>query len=312
MMESVVCNLCGFDQGVPERNLTDLLLGNKDVVTQLVKCSSCGLIYQNPRPLLQDMGKYYPPEYESYIEIPPDKLTRLQKMSIDYGIKKRAGFVLNYKSGGTILDIGCASGRFLAYFKLQPSWQPFGVEISETAGNIAKTQYGLDVTIGALEDARFPENFFDVITMWDVLEHLGDPSGTLAEIHRILKPDGILVLRVPNSESDDAHLFKQYWAGLDAPRHFYVFSPTTLKYLLAKNHFEIVASTTHSGAYPTFILSFRFFLRAKGLGEKLKWLVGILSSSPVKLITAPLFFLRSSALKGPELITIVRNAKANL
>ncbi len=136
-----------------------------------------------------------------------------------YGMSRRDQMVTRFKQSGRMLDVGCATGVFLQWFQAGGSWDLYGLELSEGAARVARAA-GLNVFIGQLEEAAYPENYFDVVTFWDVLEHISDPRSALLETRRILKPDGILVLRLPNAASLDARIFRQYWSGLDAPRHF--------------------------------------------------------------------------------------------
>ena len=185
-------------------------------------------------------------------------------------------------------------------------WNLFGVEVNEYAANLAREQ-GLDVRLGTLEQAHFPNDFFDVVTLWDVLEHLHDPAGCLQEIARILKPDGLLVIRVPNASGLAARMFGRYWAGFDAPRHLYVFTPATLAKLLALNHFECVTQDTRLGAYSGFQTSLRFWSGARDKSNPLlDFAVKNLNHPFVRLILFPLFFLLSLGLRGPSLVTLAR------
>jgi ubiquinone/menaquinone biosynthesis C-methylase UbiE len=263
-MESVSCNLCGSDERIPIYHLPDYLLERPDILTVLVKCNRCGLIYQNPRPTIDDIGVHYPPEYDSYNTVPNRvKNSWLMSKAIQYGINKRCRIVQENRKGGSILDIGCATGEFLNGMRRYPTWETYGVEISPFASSVARERFGLEVFTGILEEAAYPDEFFDAITLWDVFEHLHDPTNTLREIYRILKPEGVLIIRVPNVNSWDASIFGQYWAGLDAPRHLFVFTPTTLSELLTKCGFKIKRTECRIGSYPTFVLSLRFWMVGK-------------------------------------------------
>jgi SAM-dependent methyltransferase len=186
-------------------------------------------------------------------------------------------------------------------------WDVHGVEINGEVAEFARRRYGIDIVPGTLEAVAYPAAFFDAVTMWDVLEHLHDPSATLREIHRILKPGGILVVRVPNLASWDATLFGRYWAGLDAPRHLYVFSPTTLSNMLAQNRYAVLEHSCAIGSYPTFALSARFWLTGRrASGRVQRWANRILYHPLARLASAPLFYLSSHTLRGPLLVTVAR------
>ena len=306
-METVPCNLCGADAADPRFTLPDLLLEREDVVATLVQCRQCGLVYQNPRPALAEMGAHYPPEYEPYATNAGGKQASwLLRRAIEYGIRKRCRFVTRHKKeGGRLLDVGCATGVFLRGMQRTPgNWELHGVEISEHAARIARRHSGLHVHLGTLEEAAFPDAYFDAVTMWDVLEHLHNPAASLREIERILKPDGVIVIRVPNAASWGARLFGPYWAGLDAPRHLYLFSPRTLSRLLQRTGFRVVHQTSGSGSYLTFLLSLRFWMVARRVRRSVRQ--GVLNAlyHPVmRLLTVPLFYMEGLFLRGPLLVT---------
>jgi SAM-dependent methyltransferase len=220
---------------------------------------------------------------------------------------KRRRYVTQFKAGGRILDIGCATGAFLLAMQMHGRWQVNGVELNDKVARIACERYGLEVFAGTLEEARFPAAHFDAVTLWDVLEHLHDPMSSLREIHRILKPGGIVVLRVPNLRSWDAHLFGEYWAGFDAPRHLYVFTPQMMNELLARSGFTVLNHDTAIGSYVTFVLSIRFWLTARRVSPRVQRTILVLFNHPLaRLVSAPIFFLPNLIRRGPLLVTIAR------
>lgn len=303
-MEYVVCNLCGSTDAAPLiRDLPDFLLQHKDVSATFVKCLTCGLIYQNPRPTFVEMAAHYPPAYESYALEPSQKNSSwLLGQAIRYGIGKRCRYVNRYKRSGRLLDIGCATGVFLRGMQATGEWKLYGVEINEYAARIAQ-EHGFTIHVGTLKEAAFPNEFFDAITLWDVLEHLHDPSESLREAHRILKPDGIVVIRVPSASSWDAALFGRYWAGLDAPRHLYVFTPQTLQALLVANCFRAISWSSQMGAYTTFLLSLRFWNSTQSKPNAARdSLVKLLHHPVMRLLAAPVFYLMGIGLRGPLMV----------
>ena len=307
-METTVCNLCGNAATQPFATVPDLLLERLSVTAALVCCTQCGLVYQNPRPTLIEMGQHYPPEYEPYTDHAEQRKSNwLLQKAIDYGIQKRCRFVTKHKAGGSILDIGCAAGTFMLGMQAQGKWQTYGVEISSEVARLARERHNLNVFTGTLEEAAFPDQMFDAVTLWDVLEHLHDPTATLREIHRILKSDGLLLIRVPNLASWDAKLFGKTWAGLDAPRHLYVFTPDTLTQILATAGFGVVNHSCAIGSYVTFVLSVRFWFSARNSSTATKqWVTRILYHPMARLASAPFFYLPTLTLRGPLLVTTVQ------
>jgi SAM-dependent methyltransferase len=304
-MEIVSCNLCQSSWSKQLFQLSDLLLERDDVQVSLVQCQECGLVYQNPRPSFDEMGQHYPPEYESHAPtLKNSNNSLLLNRALQYGMDKRRRFITRQKNQGRLLDIGCATGHFLRNMGKLGCWELMGVETSVYAAEIARDKYNLDVFAGTVEEANYPDQFFDVITMWDVMEHLHNPLESLYEINRILKEDGTLVFRVPNGNSWDAKLFGSTWAGLDAPRHLYVFTPKTITKMLHLSKFKIIETSCRIGTYPTFVLDIRFWLyKRKMKSEHRQFIVDILYHPISRILSSPIFFLGSMDLKGP-LMTI--------
>lgn len=307
-MESVTCNLCQHDEAALVFEVRDWLLNKPENTSRLVRCQNCGLIYQNPRPTPEEIGQFYPPEYENFeVDQEKKKSSRLMQRVMQYGINKRRRAVLREKTSGSLLDVGCATGIFLETMRAVPGWQLKGVEISDHAASIAREQKNLDVVTGTLEQAKFTDGQFDVVTLWDVLEHLHDPAGSLREIRRILKPGGVLVFRVPNGGSLDARLFGPYWAGLEPPRHLFVFDQKTLTAFLSNAGFAVKRMSCEIGSYPTFVLSVRFWMTGRAVPTARRERISRLLYSPfARAVTVPLFYLIGLFKKGPLLTVTAR------
>jgi 2-polyprenyl-3-methyl-5-hydroxy-6-metoxy-1,4-benzoquinol methylase len=139
---------------------------------------------------------------------------------------------LSYIPGGRLLDVGCGNGHFLALMR-QLGWETTGLEVDREAATVARRTFGLDVLCSSLADAKFPTDHFDAITLRHVIEHLPDPAFCLNECRRILKPMGRLSVITPNVASLGHKLFKAAWRGLEVPRHFVLFTPSTLSQCVA-------------------------------------------------------------------------------
>jgi 2-polyprenyl-3-methyl-5-hydroxy-6-metoxy-1,4-benzoquinol methylase len=308
-MESVNCNLCGSTLAVEIYKVSDYQMDRNRVTARIVRCQNCGLVYQNPRPSLSEISVHYPPESEFYCENPSADAPALLRRVITLGLDKRSALVNRWKPMGRLLDIGCSVGLFLENMASRPGWQVMGVEPSSIAANIAH-KHGLDVFTGTLQQASFPNDSFDVVTMWDVLEHLHDPIASLVEIRRILNTNGVLVVRVPNLDSWNARVFGQYWAGLDAPRHLYVFSEDTLQRLLTKAGFRVLETTCQIGGYlPTWRLSALFWLTGHNVHPDTRaWFSRFLGHPLTTLLTGPLLFPTTLANRGPQISMVAAAA----
>jgi len=227
--ELIPCNLC-------DRYAFNILYRKQleGLTYQIVKCKGCGLVYMNPHFAKEENRELYNEDY--YYFDTKDDLLNLHKAEEQFRRIKR------YSSGGKLLEIGCAKGFFL---KIASShgWESYGVDISAHACMFAQKQLNLNVIPQALEDADLPERSFDLIALWDTIEHFRDPFKALTKIKSLLKDDGMVVIETPNINSIFFALFRRHWLGFN-PFHLYYFSPYTLKGLLSKAGFSRVNSET--------------------------------------------------------------------
>ncbi|MDP4266785.1 MAG: class I SAM-dependent methyltransferase [Bacteroidota bacterium] len=231
------CLICGSNNLSRELECIDHTL-TKEPFT-LEKCSDCGFLFTNPRPEKDIIGKYYEsPDYISHTNSNRGLVNGIYQFVKKYNLIKKLQLISNYKKSGNILDIGCGTGDFLNICK-KSKWITFGIEPNDKARSFAQKNNGIDVfTEDKLNE--FENNFFDVITLWHVLEHVSDLNERIITIKRILKKDGILVVAVPNCDSKDAKIYKQYWAGYDVPRHLYHFTPNTIEKLFNKHNMNVI------------------------------------------------------------------------
>lgn len=214
--EYVPCNLCGSREYKPLFTSRDYLFYSSETFF-LVQCSTCGLVFMNPRPLNMD---YYYRDYHRKI---------LDKDLLMWLVPDRARKITQVKRCGTLLDVGCGTGAFL-HSMSKLGWEVYGNDTSQHACDYAKNELGLkNVFCGSLISADLPQDYFDMITLWHVLEHLKEPRQTLEKIRLLLKDDGILVIESPDFSSVQSKIFKSKWYGLDLPRHLYQVSPVLLK-----------------------------------------------------------------------------------
>lgn len=252
-MASKQCNLCGskntkllFKFSNPHDSIFLKELGFNKTTFDIVKCINCGLIYVGNRVrnlnTIYDVEKYYSRGcsigggrgYQDYISHKNSKIK-------DFG--KKLSKIESYGKKGRILDVGCATGFFL-YVAKERKWKTFGVELSKYSSNYARDEFGLNVFTGELIDEKLPGGHFDVITMWDVIEHIQDPLSNLKEANRILKDNGLIVISTADVNSLNAVLSKEKWSLFAPPMHLYYFSKKTLKQMLEKTGFDTVELKT--------------------------------------------------------------------
>jgi SAM-dependent methyltransferase len=139
-----------------------------------------------------------------------------------------------------VLDVGTDRGWFLKCFQ-DAGAEVFGTQLSESAARVAGRRLGREIFLGELPDARFPEGSMDLVCLYHVLEHVGEPRVYLREISRVLRLDGVLAVEVPNARCLTARWFGHHWLGWDLPNHVHHFSPASLRALLERHGFEVIA-----------------------------------------------------------------------
>ena len=204
---------------------------------QLLIDENLELLKTVPQPLPENLAKYY--ESEDYISHTDSKRSLFEKLY--YLVKQKAlrdkvRIIEKYHSKkGTLLDLGAGTGDFLVKAE-KCGWNTIGVEPSLKARNIAENKGVKFINdTKSLEDASL-----DVVTMWHVLEHVPDIQYYILELKRILKPNGLIIIAVPNFKSYDAQHYGKYWAAYDVPRHLWHFSRKTVTTLFANEGMNVI------------------------------------------------------------------------
>ena len=202
---------------------------------RLVACRQCGLHFLNPRPAAAHLATAYPETYYHNASRTADApaLLRSPFENEKLDLLRAWGII---KPAGLVLDVGASRGEFLALMGRE-GWRGIGVEANAQVAQWGRDQWGIDVRSGDLDTLTLPERAFDLVTLWQTLEHLPDPLAALGSIRGMLHPGGALVVAVPNLDSLQARLFGPDWYHLDPPRHLYHFSPRTLELLLRRAGF---------------------------------------------------------------------------
>jgi 2-polyprenyl-3-methyl-5-hydroxy-6-metoxy-1,4-benzoquinol methylase len=240
--------------GHPADSLTTLFPG-RDFITghsfNVAHCDRCGFEVTTPQPTADQMRGYYPNGYYGAVQDRrfPQIVETLQNAL--YTLRVREVEAVANSGPGRVLDVGCGRGVLLQEFRRR-GWEVQGTELSESAASYARQTLKIPVEIGDLETISFPPNYFDAITLWHVLEHVADPRALLAEIRRILKPDGVLLVAVPNFGSLEARVSKDKWFHLDVPRHVTHFSAATLERALNESGFDIRHTSGFAPEYDFF------------------------------------------------------------
>jgi len=299
---SNACILCDSSKSKVVAEIPDLWLERLDKIFKYVQCENCGLIYQSPGLSREQLMKYYSFEYRQ---------TQAKKTYFHcIGLRRRAKIVTGNRNHGVLLDIGSGNGEFIRFMRDNYNWEVVGLEIDCELAKTSVNLHQLKVFCGTLEEVNFNNNQFDAITLWDTLEHVPDPSNTLKEIRRIIKPDGILILRLPNYDSRDARLFGKYWCGFDSPRHLFVFSERTINELLMKANFHVEYTRSDIGSYLNFIKSIQFWMIGMGFSINFRRFFLRLLKTPISRLIGFVFMaIKDVGGKGSELVVVASPSK---
>jgi ubiquinone/menaquinone biosynthesis C-methylase UbiE len=219
LFETISCPLCGkdtFDIEVGSKypaeisadELKSVFRASSDhtLLDQVVRCRSCAMVYVNPRINSDLIISGYSDAEDPLFAAQNDNRIKAFRRTLK-GVVRR--LKLDPK-GKRVLDVGCAGGAFLVAAR-EMGFDPHGVEPSRWMSDFGRRTYDLDIKAGILEAGMFPDHSFDVVTLWDVIEHLPDPHDTLTVIHRLLKPDGLLLVNYPDIESIAAKVLGKRW-----------------------------------------------------------------------------------------------------
>ncbi len=195
-------------------------------------------MFVHPKPSLNDMMELYSADYfrrgnkyscdQGNRGLDPNRQNDLVKISV----------LQRYRPSGRLLDVGCGMGGFLEVAR-EKGYDVSGVEVSEYAAGHVQNELGIDVANCGLPEARLPSESYDLVTMWDVIEHLDDPRPTLQEIHRILRPGGLLALSTGNAGSLWARITGRFWQLLTPPQHLFFYDDKSLVKALELKGFAV-------------------------------------------------------------------------
>lgn len=228
------CPVCGKREVREFLRGPDRFHGRREKYT-LARCSGCLLVWLSNPPTPSEMYLHYTDAYHKLISAAGENSPRRWQ--------DRIQILGECKRSGTLLDLGCSSGGFLGLLQ-GDSWKLYGIEMSADCARRAETKTGAHVFVGDILDAPFPPESFDVITCFDVLEHLYEPLRVMIKVSEWLKPGGVFYVQVPNIDSAEARVFGTYWHGLELPRHLFHYSPAALKVLAQSAGLNVVSLET--------------------------------------------------------------------
>lgn len=246
------CPVCGNNQFNHFLTCTDFFVSGEQF--EIRECSGCGFKFTANAEDEENIGRYYQSEaYISHSNTSKGLVNSVYHRVRSYMLGRKRRLVQNVteKKSGQILDVGTGTGFFLNEMK-NSGWQVSGTEKSTDARTFAQKEFGLQINEPE-ELFQFEKERFDVITLWHVLEHIHRLDENMQTFSRLLKPDGKLIIAVPNPASYDARHYKQFWAAWDAPRHLWHFGPVQMKLFGEKHGFQLLS--LHAMPFDSFYVS---------------------------------------------------------
>jgi 2-polyprenyl-3-methyl-5-hydroxy-6-metoxy-1,4-benzoquinol methylase len=244
-LETIVCNFCSEPQFRPLFTINGF---------QIAECVRCGLVYTNPRLRIEALKEVYDQSYfqsdnslvHGYVDYAAEAPLILRTF------RQRWHHLLRFhgRDKGRLLDLGCAFGYLLTIAQ-SDGWGVAGLDASLHAVNHAQTKLRLPVQHSDLAEIPFPDHSFDIITMWDVIEHLPDPLNVLRSCWDKLKPGGLFSIITPDSSSFSARWFGSKWVEYQKPHeHLYFFSSRRLSQVLKSMGFTMESAGTAAKHVP--------------------------------------------------------------
>jgi methionine biosynthesis protein MetW len=266
------CIVCDSKGTSKYTNLKDRHFGNS-TGWNISECENekCRLFWLDPMPTKEDIWKAYASYYThsdhkksildfAFLEKPYYALkygyfpefSVFKKMPglLAYllpTVKTKFDFSILYLKAiekGKVLDFGCGNGTFLDKM-IEGNWEAYGLDVDPKAIDHCRSK-GINANVGDIDSQNYPDNFFDVITINHVIEHVHEVDALLKSCYKVLKKGGKLVIATPNTESWQHNVYKEHWLQLDPPRHLHIFNINNLEQVVKRNDFSIVKSFSSS------------------------------------------------------------------
>jgi 2-polyprenyl-3-methyl-5-hydroxy-6-metoxy-1,4-benzoquinol methylase len=201
------------------------------------------VVFQNPRPVFEDLRRRYGEDYFSYELANEGNFFNLMRLGLaDIGFQEYARAIAAPRA---FLDIGCATGMLIESMRGE-GWDVRGVDVCRESAEYGEAHRGVDIFPGTLEEARFKDNSFGAVHFSHLIEHVPDPPGFLREVRRVLAPGGVVLITTPNVDGFQARLFGKGWRSAIAD-HLVLFSKKTLRKLVQDSGFDVRRSVTWGG-----------------------------------------------------------------
>jgi SAM-dependent methyltransferase len=305
---AIACDLCRASSYQALFQANDRRFGFPGTFT-IARCAECGLTRTEPQPV--DPSAFYPEDsYYSFAPPAPPSERRKIRLREAYGLPTNTDRMRRVVSRlgarrmtpglppgppGDLLDVGCGSGEILLALR-EVGWNCHGVEVSEHAVSAARSAGLTSVELGEFPELDYPTDSFDVVRFWHSLEHVRSPRLYLSEAWRVLRPNGRLLIGVPNFASLLSRMFRGQWFYLDVPRHLWHFDAKSLSRLVSETGFQIQSVGYVTPSTPILGTFFRLLGRDGTLMER-RWLW---------ISSLPLAVLLDSLALGDGLVLVAR------
>jgi 2-polyprenyl-3-methyl-5-hydroxy-6-metoxy-1,4-benzoquinol methylase len=290
------CPLCSGNKISYYLTGTDYLTSKEQF--EIFKCADCTFTFTQNYPEEDKINLYYDSEeYISHSDTNKGIINNFYKLARSIMLQKKKRIIIK-ASGlrtGNLLDIGSGTGHFANEMN-NSGWNVTGVEINNKVRENAISSFGLNFILPE-KMSSLPDNSFDCITLWHVMEHFHEPNKYFREINRLVRPAGVVIVALPNIDSPDAVYYGKYWAALDVPRHLWHFNLETFKKIVEYNGFRY--SESFNLPLDVFYIS---ILSEKYKGSRIPFLKG--------MIMGMIFFIRafSNKARGSSVIYIIRKS----
>ncbi len=224
-MRRPICAACGGEVCPHYESASDYITGDR---FQVLRCVTCGCGQTSPAPA--DLGRFYPAGYRQFSK------PVVWVLQILYRVRVKR-WAARFAAPGSVFEVGCGNGLMLATLR-DLGWRVAGSERTEAAARIPRERFGLPVIVGGPE-TMVPSARYDLLLMFQVLEHLQDPAEAVAALASHLKPGGKLIIGVPNFASWQARFGRNTWFHLDVPRHLHHFTRQGLVALAARHGLDV-------------------------------------------------------------------------
>ena len=239
-VDAVECCICGNAPATVVAHGEDYEYHTSVDTFSAMQCTSCSLVYLNPRPSVKEFEKIYPSNYHAF-DFSPKKYGFVYKVRARLEANRSLSRCKGLGDDARILDVGCGDGFHLNLLREygNKKWTLEGIDLDKRAVDAARKS-GLNVHLGSVEEMGLPKETFDLVFMIQTIEHVEKPAEVLSAIFQLLKKGGKLVIVTDNTDSIDFKIYKKrYWGGYHFPRHWNLFNKKSLSKLAVKTGFEV-------------------------------------------------------------------------